>query len=255
MADWGGFVISGTLVLIRVSGVMVFVPFFSSAAIPRTVKAVFTFVLAGLLTPIAANHPGVVPALGLISMLGELCTGMLFGLSLTLLLEMLEFAGQLLGLQFSFSLVNVLDPNSPIETPLLSQLLNTIGLLILLAAGLDRTLLSALMHTFVAVPVGTAWLATRTSLALVQMTSGVFLAAVQLSAPVMAATMLVDVVVALVGRLSPQLPVLFVGIPLKTLIGYVILVGSLAVWPRFIEARFDGLLHQGMQLVLASHRA
>lgn len=255
MAGWNGYVVSGILVLIRVSGLMLFAPFFSSAALPRTVKAVFTVVLAGLLTPIAASHPGAVPALGLISMLGELSTGLLFGISLTLLMEMLSFAGQLLGLQFSFSLVNVLDPNSPIETPLLSQLLNTVGLLVLLGAGLDRTLLSALMHTFAVVPVGTAWLATRTSLALLQMTGGVFLAAVQLSAPVMAATLLVEVVVALVGRMSPQLPVLFVGIPLKTLIGYVVLIGSLGVWPRFIEARFDGLLNQGMQLVLAAHRA
>ncbi len=188
-------------------------------------------------------------------MLGELSTGLLFGLSLTLLMEMLNFSGQLLGLQFSFSLVNVLDPNSSIETPLLSQLLNTVGLLVLLAAGLDRTLLSALMHTFAVVPVGTAWMNTRASLTLVEMTSGVFLAAVQLSAPVIAATLLVEVVVALVGRMSPQLPVLFVGIPLKTLIGYVVLIGSLGVWPRFIEARFDGLLNQGMQLVVAAHRA
>ena len=115
-------------------------------------------VVAALLTPIAASHPGAVPELGLMSMLGELSTGLLFGLSLTLLMEMLNFSGQLLGLQFSFSLVNVLDPNSSIETPLLSQLLNTVGLLVLLAAGLDRTLLSALMHTFAVVPVGTAWM-------------------------------------------------------------------------------------------------
>ncbi len=254
MADWSRFAVSGILVLIRVSGLMLFAPFFSSAAIPRMVKAVFTVVLAGLLTPIAANHPGAAPVLGLMSMLGELSTGLLFGLSLTLLMEMLSFSGQILGLQFSFSLVNVLDPNSPIETPLLSQLLNTVGLLVLLATGLDRTLVSALMHTFAAVPVGTAWMATRTSLALVEMTSGVFLAAVQLSAPVMAATLLVEVVVALIGRLSPQLPVLFVGIPLKTLIGYTVLIGSLGVWPRFIEARFDGLLNQAVGLVLASHR-
>jgi flagellar biosynthetic protein FliR len=111
------------------------------------------------------------------------------------------------------------------------------------------------MHTFAVVPVGSAWMATRTSLALVQMTSGVFLAAVQLSAPVMAATLLVEVVVALVGRMSPQLPVLFVGIPLKTLIGYTVLIGSLGVWPHFIESRFDGLLHQAMEMVIASHRA
>jgi flagellar biosynthetic protein FliR len=255
MAGWSGFVVSGILVLIRVSGLMLFAPFFSSTAIPRMVKAIFTVVLAALLTPIAANHPGSVPELGLISMLGELSTGLLFGLCLTLLMEMLNFSGQLLGLQFSFSLVNVLDPNSSIETPLLSQLLSTVGLLVLLAAGLDRTLISALMHTFAVVPVGSAWMATRTSLTLIQMTSGVFLAAVQLSAPVMAATLLVEVVVALVGRLSPQLPVLFVGIPLKTLIGYTVLIGSLGVWPRFIEARFDGLLHQAMEMVIASHRA
>lgn len=255
MAGWSNYFISGVLVLIRISGLMLFAPFFSSSSIPRMVKAVFAIVLAALLAPIAANAPGPPPELGLMPLLGELSTGLLFGLSLTLLMEMLSFAGQILGLQFSFSLVNVLDPNSSIETPLLSQLLNLMGLLILLAAGLDRTLLAALMHTFAVVPVGTAWMATRTSIALVQMTSGVFLAAVQLSAPVIAATLLVEVVVALMGRLSPQLPVLFVGIPLKTLVGYTVLIGSLGVWPRFIEARFDGLLNRAMEMVIASHRA
>ena len=75
MADWSEFIAAGILVLIRVSGLMLFVPFFSSAAIPRTVKAVFTFVVAALLTPIAASHPGAVPELGLTSMLGELVPG------------------------------------------------------------------------------------------------------------------------------------------------------------------------------------
>lgn len=255
MAGWSAFLTSAVLVLIRISGLMLFAPFFSATSIPRMVKIVFTLVLAGLLTPIAANHPGAAPELGLLPVLGELSTGLLFGLCLSLLMEVLNFSGQLLGLQFSFSLVNVLDPNSSIETPLLSQLLNLVGLLVILAAGLDRTLLSALMRTFAVVPVGTAWLATRTSVALLQMMSGVFLAAVQLSAPVIAATLLVELVVALVGRLSPQLPVLFVGIPLKTLIGYAVLIGSLAVWPRFVEARFGGLLNQAMELVVAAHRA
>lgn len=246
---------SAVLVLIRISGVMVFAPFFSSNAIPRAVKVAFVVVLTALLAPVAASHSGPAPELGLVAVLGELTTGMLFGICLTLLMEMLNFAGQILGLQFSFSLVNILDPNSPIETPLLSQMLNLVGLLVIIAAGLDRTLLSALLHTFAAVPVGTAWLATKASVTLLRMASGVFLAAVQLSAPVIAATLLVELVVALVGRLSPQLPVLFVGIPLKTLIGYTVLIGSLGIWPRFIEARFDGLLNQAMQMVIASHRA
>ena len=254
MQGWSEFLIVGTLVLIRISGVMIFAPFFSSAAIPRQVKIGFSLVLAWLLMPIAANLPGVNVQLGMVAVLSELTTGLIFGLSLTLLMEMLGFAGQVLGFQFSFSLVNVLDPNSSVETPLLSQMLNLIGVLVILAAGLDRTLLSAIMRTFAVVPVGTAWLSPRTSLGLVGMASGIFLAGVQLAAPVLGATLLVELAIALVGRLSPQLPVMFVGIPLKTLVGYTVLIGSLGIWPRFIESHFDALLNQAMRMTIASHR-
>lgn len=254
MASWSNFLIVATLVLVRISGVMLFAPFFSSTAIPRQVKVGFSLVLAWLLIPVADNLPGVHVEIGLDSVLSELTTGLVFGLSLTLLMEMLNFAGQVLGFQFSFSLVNVLDPNSSVETPLLSQLLNLLGLLVILAAGLDRSLLSAFMRTFAAVPVGTAWLSPRTSLGLIHMASGIFLAGVQLAAPVLGATLLVEIAVQLVGRLAPQLPVMFIGIPLKTVVGYVVLIGSLGIWPRFIEAHFETLLNQAMHLTVASHR-
>lgn len=255
MAGWDTFFIAAVLVLVRVSGLMLFAPFFSADSIPRIAKVTFAIVLTAMLVPVAATQPGAMPQLGLMPVLGELSTGFLFGICLNLLMEMLGFAGELLGLQFSFSLVNILDPNSQVDTPLMSQMLNLIGLLVILAAGLDRTLLSALMRTFAVAPVGSAGLSIHSSFALLHISSGVFLAAVQLAAPVLAATMLVDIVVALVGRLSPQMPVLFVGVPLKTLIGYTVLIGSLGIWPRFIEARFDGLLNQAMQMVVSSHRA
>ena len=35
---------------------------------------------------------------------------------------------------------------------------------------------------------------------------------------------------------------LAITVPVKTMAGYVVLIGSLALWPRFIEARFAGLL-------------
>ena len=78
---------------------------------------------------------------------------------------------------------------------------------------------------------------------------GIFLAGVELAAPVLAATMLVEIAVALLGRLSPQLPVMSLTVPLKTLTGFAILAGSLALWPRFIEARFSGLLDMAERLI------
>ena len=42
---------------------------------------------------------------------------------------------------------------------------------------------------------------------------------------------------------------LAITVPAKTMAGYVVLIGSLALWPRFIEARFAGLLDAATELL------
>ena len=165
---------------------------------------------------------------------------------------MMLFAGQMVGLQFSFSLVNLMDPASAIQTPLLGDLFQLMGTLVVITAGLDRILLASMVRSFHAVPLGAFALGPPTALAIVRAAGGVFLAAVELAAPVLAATMLLEIAVALLGKLSPQLPVMMLTVPLKTLTGFVILTGSLALWPRFIEARFSGLLDMAERLISVS---
>ena len=176
--------------------------------------------------------------------------GLVFGLSLMLLNEALMFAGTLLGLQFSFSLVNLMDPNSMIETPVLGQMLGWLGVLVIIGSGLDRSVLAAVVRSFSAVPVGQAVMQAKTGVALAMMASGIFLAGLQLAAPVMAAALAVEVTIALVARLSPQLPAMVVSIPLKTMVSYVVLIGSLAVWPGWIERHFTALLDAAAKMLV-----
>jgi flagellar biosynthesis protein FliR len=254
-AGWKYFLSAALLVCIRVSGLFVFAPIFSSQALPAKVKSVFLAVLTLVLAPVAAGLPGSHIEVGLQSVLGELGVAALLGLSLAMLNELASLAGQLLGMQFSFSLVNLLDPNSQVETPLLAQMLSLFEITVLLAAGLHRTILAALLHTFAIVPLGSGLAPRGIGLPLVGVMSGVFLASLQLAAPVIAATLLVEIGIALMSRVSPQLPVLALTVPAKTVIGYIVLIGSLALWPAFFEARFDGLLNtaQGMLHDLALH--
>lgn len=247
--DWGHFLSAMVLVLVRISGLMVFAPVFSSQAIPARVKALFAFFVAVLLAPVVASLPLAHAELGMLPVLGELGAGLLYGLSLALLNELLVFSGQVMGVQFSFSLVNLLDPNSQVETPLLGQLFSLFGSMVILASGLHRTLLASVMRSFAEAPLGSVFLDARTGTALAGMAGGIFLAALQLAAPVLAATLLVELAISLLGRLSPQLPALALTVPAKTMLGYVVLVGSLALWPRFIEARFSGLLDAAGVLV------
>jgi flagellar biosynthetic protein FliR len=250
--DWGQYLAAAVLVGIRLSGLMVFAPVFSSQAIAARVKAVFLIALSALLAPVVAAFPRAHVELGLGSIAGELAAGLLFGFLLSMAAEMLELAGQVLGFQFSFSLVNLLDPNSSIQTPLLGQLFGLVGSLTLVAAGLDRVLIAALLRSFAAAPVGGVLLGPHTGLAVVGMAGGIFAAALQLSAPVLAATMLIEVSIALLGKLSPQLPVLALTVPAKTMAGYLVLIGSLALWPRFVAARFSALLDAAAHLLEAS---
>lgn len=251
MNDWTAFLSAMTLALVRVSGMVLFAPFFSSTALPIRTKAVFVGAVAFLLAPLVATLPGARVTIGISSLLGELAVGLLYGLTLTLLSEMLLFAGQIVGLQLSFSLVNLMDPSSNIQTPLMGELFQLMGTLVVIGAGLDRILLASMVRSFRAAPLGSFAVAPASALAIVRAAGGIFLAAVELAAPILAATMLVEVAVSLLGKLSPQLPVMNLTVPLKTLTGFLILTGSLALWPRFIEARFSGLLDLAERLIAA----
>jgi flagellar biosynthetic protein FliR len=139
-----------------------------------------------------------------------------------------------------------------IETPVLGQLLGWLGVLVLIGSGLDRTLLAALVRTFGVIPVGHAVMQAKSGAALASMAGGVFLAGLQLAAPVVAAALVVEVTIGLIARMSPQLPAMVMGVPLKTLVSYGVLIGSLAVWPIWIERHFTALLDTATKLMVTA---
>ena len=249
MEAWTNLLGVTILILVRVSGVVVFAPFFSSAALPARTKAVFVLALALLLAPIASKLPTTHAEISFSALLSEIAVGVLYGLTLSLLNELLLFAGQIVGVQFSFSMVNLLDPTSNIQTPLMGDMFQLMGTLVVIAAGLDRILLASLVRSLRAAPVGLFTLTPVTARAIVEAAGGIFLAAVELAAPILAATMLIEIAVALLSKLSPQLPVMSLTVPLKTLVGFAVLISCLALWPRFIEARFAGLLDVAERLI------
>jgi len=249
MPEWSSFLSAMTLALVRVSGMVAFAPFFSSTSLSARTKAVFVGAVAYLLAPLVATLPNANVTISFSALIGEVSVGLVYGLTLTLLNEMLLFAGQIVGAQFSFSMVNLLDPTSNIQTPLMGDLFQLMGTLVVITAGLDRILLASLVRSFKVVPLGSFNLAPTSAMAIVHAAGGIFLAGVELAAPVLAATMLVEVSVSLLGKLSPQLPVMSLTVPIKTMTGFVLLTGSLALWPRFIEARFSGLLDMAERLI------
>jgi flagellar biosynthetic protein FliR len=225
----------------------VFCPPFATKAIPVRIKVALSLALTIVITPIAAARP--TPPLSLSGILGELAVGLLLGFCVTLLQEAMSFAGYLLNLEFSFSLVNVMDPTTSVQSPLMEQFSQLILATVLFTGGYYRVVIEAFYRTLVVVPPGQGRFDALVAPAIVQMFGGILIAGLQLAMPVIAATFLVQVVIALIGKISPSLPVMVVGIPIKTLTGYVVLIGSLGLWPSFIDSHFSSLLDAAMNLM------
>jgi flagellar biosynthetic protein FliR len=250
-SELGDVLTAGVLLMLRMGSAIVTMPVFNSPGIPSRVKAILTLVLTVVLTPVAAFVPDVHLVLSATAMLGEVAVGLGFGLTLSLLNEAILFAAQLMSTTFSFSLANLLDPNSMVETEVLGTALTWLGVLVLLGAGLHRTMLAALMRTLITVPLGRASVGLHSGIAFAAMASSIFASGVQLAAPVVAAALLVEIAVGIVSRMAPALPAQIASIPVKTLVSYIVLIGSLAVWPRWIEHRFALLLDAAQRSVRA----
>lgn len=235
----------------RVSGLMLFAPFLGSASLPPRVKAGFSLLLIWLLAPLAIHRR--VTAISVADWtrysLGEFAVGLLLGLSVQLVFEASLLAGQVLGVQMGFSLVHVLDPQSQADTAVLSLFYQSIVILLFLALDMPALLLRGLAHSYAYLPAGSAVLKGPAVEALFAAAGGIFFAGVQIAAPVLAATMLADIALGFLGKASPQLPVLFVGLSIKSVLGLLILMGTIATWPRWFESAFGAAVTRGEQLL------
>jgi flagellar biosynthetic protein FliR len=84
---------------------------------------------------------------------------------------------------------------------------------------------------------------------LLRVAGGIWLAALQIAAPILIATVLCDIALGFLGKASPQMPVLFVGLSIKSMLGLLVLVGTLGLWPQLLEARFQSAVALGQRML------
>jgi len=228
----------------RVTGLLVVAPFLGSAGVPARIKIGLAFFLTLFMAPLVPAPPATLTAPALIALLlGEFAIGFLLGFTLQLIFEAGQVAGQVCGVQMGFSLASVINPdNSQADSAALSTFYELIVLLLFIQLGVPHWLLRGLARSFAYLPPGHLSLTLPAVHALFQFAAAMFVSGLQIAAPVLVASLFADVALGFIGKASPQLPVLFVGISLKNLLGLALMCGAVAYWPRFFDARFGRAL-------------
>jgi flagellar biosynthetic protein FliR len=217
------------LVIARVAPLFVVAPMFSSKMVPSRVKGIAAVGLAVGLAPLATKGEHVpldVMGLGGL-MVKELLVGLAFAYAISVLFAAVSAAGSLADTLIGFSFGALVDPVTGNNASVLSQAYSLVGIAVFIAINGDAWVIQGLDRTYALVPlVGTP--AIGSMVAGVQHAfAGIFVAAIELAAPVMLAVIITDAAFGAVARVVPQLNVFAVGFPAKVTVGLLIIGVSL----------------------------
>jgi len=236
------------LILVRVSVVLFLFPFFSSSTFPTLAKAGLALILSFLLYPVVAVTPDLFPETSVhlvILMFSEVLIGLALGLSLNIFFAGVKLAGQIIGFQMGFTMINVVDPQSGENISIMEQIAYWVALLIFLALNGHHSLFFALLDSFKLIQIGLMSFQGELVEKLITLSSDIFIIGIKIAAPVMAALLFTTVAFGITAKFAPQMNVMIVAFPLKIMVGLMLFGAALQIILyvcHFYVSGFDEIL-------------
>mgnify|MGYP000972437638 CR=1 FL=1 len=231
------------LLFIRVSGIMIGSPVFGRKQVPNLLKICFSVSLALVFvagSPAPAVHPAYanLPAYVLLC-LRELLFGTAMGFVLTAMFNLVFIAGSLMDYQIGLSMSSIFDLQNNMQTPVSGALFNLALLLMFFALDGHLKLIEVIFRSLEACPVGMAMAPPEILWVAADVISSSFTLAVMLAMPVIAAGMMTEIALGVIVKNVPQLNMFVVGIPLKMIVGLVMLGVTLTLFGSFTKIIFN----------------
>lgn len=226
------------LAFARMLSFLVIVPFFGGAAVPARVKVATATAFVVIVYPaLAAELPkdggplGFGP-MGFIALLAkEAFVGYTLGFVASLVFEAVSVAGRVIDFQRGSTIAEMFAPQLQTRVSELGQFKLQFAIVLFLAIGAHHFFIGSLMRSFEVVPalnfpqIQAGW--TPAAEFITKMTGGVISIGVQLAAPAMIALLLTDLFFGIVNRVAPQINVFFLSLPVKMVVGLLVVLAAL----------------------------
>lgn len=241
---WEGFL----FVIGRASGLFISGPVLSSKQIPIQVKILLIILLSGmisLISPIQAKVPVTNPGMFALALGIEILVGYTLGFVAYVIYAGIQLAGQLMDMQMGFGIVNVVDPQSGTQVPLIGNFQYLVAIMVFLGVNGHHFLLRALYDSYRFIPVLGANFDGEFVEYMMEMGLYMFVIGLKLASPVVASLFLADLALGFIARTVPQMHVFVVGLPLKIGAGLVMVMVTMPVFVWFTQIlmeRFFGYL-------------
>jgi len=222
------YVTSFFLLFIRFSAIFTFMPFYGHQSVPIPVKAALAFYLTLLFFPQVKNIQMEVELLWLVgAILGEMILGLFAGLILQIVIAVLMFAGEQMAFIMGFTLANTMDPVTNTQVPILSGFFNFLALMILLALNAHHLILEFISHSLIEIPPGFIVFSHDVLDYIIKAMAHFFVIGFSISFPIIALSLLADIIFGMLMKTMPQFNLLVIGFPIKIAVSFTVLVAIL----------------------------
>ncbi|HYF95562.1 MAG TPA: flagellar biosynthetic protein FliR [Symbiobacteriaceae bacterium] len=230
------------LLFMRMLGLFTTAPIWSNRLVPVQLRVAISFGTAVVVSPLFRDlaMPDSFATLGTM-VVRELLVGMVIGFVAALVLSAVQLAGQLLDINMGLSMVNLLDPMTNTQMPVVGNFMYILALLIFFTINGHHMLLQALMDSYALAPIGKAVLTPALAESVVKMGANLFLIGFKVAAPVLAALFLTTVALGILNRAVPQMNVFVVGMPVQLGVGIFMLMVALPLFLSFLHVLFRGM--------------
>jgi flagellar biosynthetic protein FliR len=213
--------------MLRISALLLAAPVFSLRALNTRVRVLLAVALTWMIYPLH-DWPAIDPLTGpgLLEAANQISLGVLMGLMLQVVTAAVLVAGQAISNAIGLSMATLIDPNTG-NVPVLGQFLIIVSTLLFVGLGGHALLLSLVMDSFDAMPIGKHLLSEQAWLGLVGWTSMVFLGALLIALPVMVTLLFINIGLGVATRAAPALNIFSVGFPAMVMIGLGVLYVTL----------------------------
>lgn len=216
-----------SLIVMRMSGMILVNPFFGSSNIPSRVKGalVMTFSLmlyvwqGGVLT----HEPGTLLEYGAM-LLGEVAMGCVLGFSMELAVLVVRYSSAVIDFSMGFNMAQVYDPETRGQVTVTSGLQFALFMLLFLAGNAHLRLVSIFFGSAARVPFGEVSLGPAVYTTVLSMFREAIVMGFQLALPVIAMELVTEAAVGVMMRMIPQINVFAVNFQIKITVGLLMLL-------------------------------
>ena len=238
------------VVFARVGTLFGVLPVFSAQSIPVQVRLGLAGLSALLINPFVAAFPEPSTVFGLAGILfSEISVGLLLGFVSKLVFYAIEIAGTVLANELGLNLAGVMNPVASGSTPLPTQLLHLLTVVLFFCLDLHTWMIVGLQQSYQVLGPGAAVMQKQLLLHVLNQVANIFGLAVLFTGPVLAVSFVVNIIFSLLGRAIPQVNALSESFPVRTMTGLFVFGSTSVLLGREI-ANALGRIPQGFSHVI-----